>query len=79
MLRQIGLTAGFPKLSRMAVKTVSREVSDLKLWRYEELRMLGVSPDDAISLMEKNDVVAAATKLSEAGCPIEIIVDLLKD
>lgn len=48
-------------------------------WRYDELRDLGLSPDEAIGLMEIQDVVHAATKLAERGCPPHLIASLLEE
>lgn len=48
-------------------------------WRFEALLELGLAPDEAISLVEKPDVVHQARELAERGCPPPLIVSLLGD
>lgn len=47
-------------------------------WRFEALLEIGLTPDQAIGLIETPDVVHAAQKLADAGCPPNLIVLLLE-
>lgn len=47
-------------------------------WRFQQLVALGLSPDQAVGLIEKPDVAHKAQRLAEAGCPPAIIVSLLE-
>lgn len=55
------------------------EFERLVKWRFDALLELGLAPDEAISLVEKPDVVHEARELAERGCPASIIVSLLGD
>lgn len=55
------------------------EPDDIFKWRLEELLTLGLSPDEAMPLIEIPDIVNAARKLSERGCPPHLIASLLED
>lgn len=47
-------------------------------WRFEALLALDLTPDQAIGLIEIPDVVHAAKKLVDAGCPAALVVLLLE-
>lgn len=47
-------------------------------WRFDALIDMGLTPDQAIGLIEQADVVHAAQKLIDAGCPPNLIVQLLE-
>jgi hypothetical protein len=64
----------------MPVKTKAEPESvRLANWRFEALVNLGLAPDQAISLMNIQDVVHAAHKLADQGCPAHLIVSLLEE
>lgn len=46
-------------------------------YRFEALVLMGLAPDQAISLVEIADVVHSAQKLADQGCPPHIIARLL--
>lgn len=62
----------------MAEDTLETEAERIILWRYEKLVDLGFAPQDAVQLVEIADVVHDATELVGAGCPLPIVLDLLK-
>lgn len=47
-------------------------------WRFDALLELGLTPDQAIGLIETADVVHEAKKLLDAGCPPALVVLLLE-
>lgn len=47
-------------------------------WRFEALLELGLDPIQAVALIETPDVVHAAEKLAEKGCPPALIAILLE-
>lgn len=46
-------------------------------WRFEALRNLGLTPDQALALIETPDIGHAAKNLAELGCPPDLIVRIL--
>lgn len=46
-------------------------------WRYQALLNLGLTPDQALALIETPDIGHAAKKLAELGCPPDLIVRIL--
>lgn len=46
-------------------------------WRYHALINLGLTPDQALALIETPDIGHAAHKLAELGCPPDLIVRIL--
>lgn len=46
-------------------------------WRFNTLLNLGLTPDQAIALIETPDVGHAAQNLAELGCPPDLIVRIL--
>lgn len=62
-----------PKKKDMALSDFER----VTRWRFDKLLALGLAPDQAISLIEVPDIVHAAQKLADQGCPPKIIATLL--
>lgn len=48
-------------------------------WRFEKLLALGFAPDEAMPLVETPDIVNAASKLVERGCPPHLAASLLEE
>lgn len=64
----------------MPVKTKKySEAERLENWRFAALVKLGLAPDHALCLMHIPDIVHAARKLMDNGCPPDIIAALLED
>lgn len=51
----------------------------LARWRFDALVDLGLAPDEAIALIEIPDIVHAARKLVDQGCPPQLVASLLGD
>lgn len=51
----------------------------LERWRFDELIALDLAPDEALALIEIPDVVSAAKKLVQQGCPPELVYAILGD
>lgn len=47
-------------------------------WRFQQLIALGLSPDQAVGLIEKPDVAHRAQRLAELGCPPNLITQILQ-
>lgn len=59
-------------------RDVLDEFERVTKWRFDALIDLGLTPDQAIGLIETPDVVHEAKKLVDAGCPAALIVLLLE-
>lgn len=67
-----------PKKSTKADKKEFDEFERVTRWRFDQLRRIGLAPDQAIALIEKPDIVHAAQRLADLGCPPGIIASLLE-
>lgn len=54
------------------------EFTRVTTWRFDRLRDLGLTPDQAIALIEIPDVVHKAKKLADAGMPPAMIAHFLE-
>jgi hypothetical protein len=60
-------------------KQKAEKPDPLIIWRYDELRALGLSPDEAMPLLMTADIVHSARTLAERGCPPHLIAHLLEE
>ena len=56
---------------------VSREESRVLQWRFDELIRMGVTGEDAASIVGVRDVAHTLAAMLQAGCPLKVAVRIL--
>lgn len=57
----------------------ANEFERIVKWRFDLLCGLGLTPEQAMSLIQKPDIVHSVQELLEKGCPLPIVLSLLED